>query len=62
MMKHHSLEDVLQEVETSLSHRGAKRFESKTENSKTLIRACFCRNFELVCMSVYVGKMYIIKL
>lgn len=47
MMKYHSLEDVLQEVETSISHRGAKRFESKMENDKTLIRACFCRNFEL---------------
>lgn len=47
MMKHHSLEEVVQEIDTSTSHRGAKRFESKTENGKTLVRACFSRNLEL---------------
>ncbi|XP_060587912.1 uncharacterized protein LOC132743408 [Ruditapes philippinarum] len=46
MMRHHTLEEVLQEVDTSLSHRHTKRFESKTFNGKTLIRALFCRNFE----------------
>jgi hypothetical protein len=47
MMKHNSLEEVVKEIDTSTSHRGAKRFESKTENGKTLVRACFCRNLEL---------------
>ena len=55
MMKHNSLEEVVKEIDTSTSHRGAKRFESKTENGKTLVRACFCRNLELVC-TLYINQ------
>lgn len=47
LMKHNSVEEVCHEIETSTSHRGAKRFESKTEDGRTFIRACFCRHFEL---------------
>lgn len=46
MMRHHTEEEVLQEIETSLSHRNTKRFESKVFSGRTLIRAQFCRNFE----------------
>lgn len=46
MMRHHSEEDVLKEVETSVSHRKTKRFECKQLNGKTVIRALFCRHFE----------------
>ena len=48
MMRHHTEEEVLTEVETSLSHRKALRFERKDENGKTLVRARFARNFEEV--------------
>jgi hypothetical protein len=57
MMRHHTLEEVLQEVDTSLSHRHTKRFESKTFNGKTLIRALFCRNFEPVSW-IFIFKAY----
>ncbi|XP_045171987.2 uncharacterized protein LOC123534020 [Mercenaria mercenaria] len=46
MMRHHTEEEVLKEIDTSLSHRNTKRFESKQHNGKTLIRSLFCRNFE----------------
>lgn len=46
LMRHNTREEVINEVDISLSHRRAKRFERKEENGKTLIRACFCRNFE----------------
>lgn len=48
MMRHHNEKEVLQEIETSLSHRNTKRFESKVFNGRTLIRSVFCRNFEPV--------------
>ena len=48
MMRHHSEEDVLQEVQTSTSHRNTKRFERKDENGKIFIRSNFGRNFEPV--------------
>ncbi|XP_033748891.1 uncharacterized protein LOC117333618 [Pecten maximus] len=47
LMRHNTKEEVLEEVDTSLSNRGAKRFERKEENAKTLVRACFCVNFEV---------------
>lgn len=46
MMRHHSEQDVLDEVEKSTSHRNTKRFDRKDENGKIFIRANFCRNFE----------------
>ncbi|KAK3084234.1 hypothetical protein FSP39_010408 [Pinctada imbricata] len=46
IMRHNSEEEVLEEVNKSISHRGAKRFEIKSEKDKTLVRAAFCRNFE----------------
>lgn len=46
LMRHHTRQEVIEEVDISLSHRRAKRFERKEENGKLLIRACFCRNFE----------------
>lgn len=48
LMRHHTRQEVIEEVDISLSHRRAKRFERKEENGKLLIRACFCRNFEEV--------------
>ena len=48
IMRHHTEEEVLREIDKSLSHRHTKRFESKTFNGKTYIRALFCRNFEPV--------------
>lgn len=47
LMRHDTKEEILEEIDTSLSHRGAKRFERKEENGKTLVRACFCVNFEV---------------
>ncbi|XP_062588055.1 F-box and leucine-rich repeat protein 13-like [Saccostrea cucullata] len=46
LMRHNSKEEVIHEVDISLSHRNAKRFERKEENGKIYVRACFCRNFE----------------
>ena len=45
MMRHHSEQEVLEEVENSTSHRKTKRFDRKDENGTTFIRANFCRNF-----------------
>ena len=50
MMRHHSEQDVLDEVEKSTSHRNTKRFDRKDENGKIFIRANFCRNFEPVSL------------
>ncbi|XP_060079141.1 uncharacterized protein LOC132558572 [Ylistrum balloti] len=47
LMRHDTREEILAEVDSSLSTRGAKRFERKEENGKTLVRACFCVNFEV---------------
>ncbi|KAL4224345.1 hypothetical protein ACF0H5_017800 [Mactra antiquata] len=46
IMRHHTEEEVLNEIETSMSHRNTRRFEYKQYNGKTYIRALFCRNFE----------------
>lgn len=46
LMRYHTRQEVIEEADISLSHRGAKRFETKKENGKLLIRACFCRHFE----------------
>lgn len=46
LMRHNTELEVIEEIDTSLSHRGAKRFERKNENEKTLVRAMFCRRFE----------------
>ena len=53
MMRHHSEEGVLQEVQTSTSHRNTKRFDRKDENGKIYIRANFCRNFEPVSTCIF---------
>lgn len=52
LMRHHTRQEVIEEADISLSHRGAKRFETKKENGKLLIRACFCRHFEEVKMKI----------
>ena len=50
MMRWHSEEEVLAEIEKSVSHRNTKRFERKDLHEKTYIRAMFCRNFEPVSL------------
>ena len=57
MMRHHSEQEVLDEVETSTSHRKTKRFDRKDENGKTYIRANFCRHFEPVSASLYIFQV-----
>lgn len=47
-MRHHTEDEVITEVETSLSHRNTKRFERKDMHGKTYVRSVFCRNFEPV--------------
>ena len=48
IMRHNTEAEVYDEVATSLSHRGSRRFELKEEGSRTLIRAVYSRNFETV--------------
>lgn len=39
-------EEVLEEISTSQSHRGSSRFNSRTDNGKTLVRAAYGRKLE----------------
>ena len=48
MMRHHTEQDVLDEIDKSLSLRKTKRFHRKDENGTTFIRANFGRHFEQV--------------
>ena len=57
MMRHHTEQDVLDEIDKSLSLRKTKRFHRKDENGTTLIRANFGRHFEQVsCVFLHYFK------
>ncbi|CAH1801838.1 unnamed protein product [Owenia fusiformis] len=46
MMHWHTIDDVMEMINASMSHRGVKRYEAKTERDHIFIRACYGRKLE----------------
>ena len=48
MLSRYTANEVLEEVQSSQSHRGNSRFDSRKEGEKTLVRASYGRKLEKV--------------
>ena len=57
LMHRDTQDSVETEVAVSLSHRGSKRFELKTENGEKYIRACFGRSLMQVSFDSHVREI-----